>query len=259
MLNVKELEFSYGDNKVLKEISFDAKSNEIISILGKNGAGKTTLLKCLLKILRPQKGSIDIGGKSIVEMNGRELSKHVAYVPQSYLPTMTTVFDSVLLGRKPYIELSAGKSDIDKTSQMIIDMGLESISQKYVDRISGGEFQKVQIARALVQEPEILVLDEPTSNLDIANQHKTMCMIESNVRSRDVCAIMTMHDINLAVLYSDRFIFMNNGRIEAFGDKDIISKELIRKVYDMECEVLDHHGVPFIMPMESSKYHKMKC
>lgn len=259
MLNVRELEFSYGDNKVLKEISFDAKSNEIISILGKNGAGKTTLLKCLLKILRPQKGSIDIGGKSIVEMNGRELSKHVAYVPQSYLPTMTTVFDSVLLGRKPYIELSAGKSDIDKTSQMIIDMGLESISQKYVDRISGGEFQKVQIARALVQEPEILVLDEPTSNLDIANQHKTMCMIESNVRSRDVCAIMTMHDINLAVLYSDRFIFMNNGRIEAFGDKDIISKELIRKVYDMECEVLDHHGVPFIMPMESSKYHKMKC
>lgn len=259
MLNVRELEFSYGDNKVLKEISFDAKGNEIISILGKNGAGKTTLLKCLLKILRPQKGSIDIGGKSIVEMNGRELSKHVAYVPQSYLPTMTTVFDSVLLGRKPYIELSAGKSDIDKTSQMIIDMGLESISQKYVDRISGGEFQKVQIARALVQEPEILVLDEPTSNLDIANQHKTMCMIESNVRSRDVCAIMTMHDINLAVLYSDRFIFMNNGRIEAFGDKDIISKELIRKVYDMECEVLDHHGVPFIMPMESSKYHKMKC
>lgn len=259
MLSVKELEFSYGDNKVLEEISFDANSNEIISILGKNGAGKTTLLKCLLKILKPQKGSIDINGKNIHGMNGRELSKHVAYVPQSYLPTMTTVFDSVLLGRKPYIELSAGKNDIDKTSQMIIDMGLASLSQKYVDRISGGEFQKVQIARALVQEPEILVLDEPTSNLDIANQHKTMCMIESNVRSRNVCALMTMHDINLAVLYSDRFIFMNNGRIEAFGGKEIISEDLIRNVYDMECEILDHHGVPFIMPTESSKYHKLKC
>ena len=259
MLSVKELEFSYGNNRVLEEISFEASSNEIISILGKNGAGKTTLLKCLLKILRPQKGSIDIRGKDIFEMSGRELSKHVAYVPQSSPPTMTTVFDSVLLGRKPYIEFSAGKSDIEKTSQMIIDMDLSSISQKYVDRISGGEFQKVQIARALVQEPEILVLDEPTSNLDIANQHKTMCMIEENVRSRNVCAIMTMHDINLAVLYSDRFIFMNGGKIEAFGNKDIISKDLIRRVYDMDCEILDHHGVPFIMPMESSKYHKLKC
>ena len=254
MLNVDDLSFSYGSTKILDDISFEAGSNSIISILGPNGTGKTTLLKCICNIHRPENGRIVVDGTNISELKGRDLAKNIGYVPQSVPMSRMSVFDSILMGRKPYIEWSATKTDIDKVSSVIDALGMSHLSLRYLNEISGGEFQKTQIARAIVQEPNVLILDEPTNNLDISNQHTTMHMIEDVVRSKGMCTIMTMHDINLAVHYSDLFLFLSNGKIAAFGGMDVITEELIHEVYGIDADIIHHKGVPFVIPSTSSKY-----
>jgi iron complex transport system ATP-binding protein len=249
MLQAEGLDFSYGTRSVLEDISFRAEENNIISILGPNGVGKTTLLKCMCNIHRPQRGSISLDGKDILKLSTREMAKCIGYVPQSAPPSRMTVFDSVLIGRRPYIDLNATREDLQKTSEAIAALGLSDISLKYVNEISGGEYQKVHLARALVQEPQVLILDEPTNNLDISNAHLTMHMIFETVRQHGVSTIMTMHDINLAVHFSDRFLFMKNGRIKAYGDRGIITKELIEDVYGIKVDVMMHNGIPFVIPL----------
>ncbi|AIZ56678.1 cobalamin import ATP-binding protein BtuD [Candidatus Methanoplasma termitum] len=257
MIEVKDVSFSYGSKKILDKVSFRAGENQIISVLGPNGAGKTTLLKCICGILEPSDGSILVDDISISDLKGKELAKRVAFVPQSAPVTRLSVFDSVLLGRRPHIEWTATQSDIDKVSSVIDTLGMSHLSLRYMDRISGGEFQKALIARAIVQEPKILILDEPSNNLDISNQHTTMHMVEHVVRSRGMCTIMTMHDINLAVHYSDRFLFLKEGEVVAFGGVEIITEDLIKNVYGMHAEIVYHKGVPFVVPRESSKYEHL--
>ena len=258
-LSVKDLSFSYGGRKVLDKISFDVEDNSIVSILGPNGVGKTTLLRCLCNLHRPQEGSILVDGTDVLALSGRELAKHIGYVPQSTKPVRTTVFDTALIGRRPYMEWGVTKRDMEITESVLDALGLTGLSMRYADEISGGEYQKVQIARAMVQEPEILILDEPTNNLDIANQHVTMHAILNAVSSRGMCTIMTMHDINLAVHYSDRFLFIKDGRVWAYGGPEIITEELVHDVYGIDSDVITHKGMPFVIPhtypRELAHYH----
>ena len=258
-LSVKDLSFSYGGRKVLDKISFDVEDNSIVSILGPNGVGKTTLLRCLCNLHRPQEGSILVDGTDVLTLSGRELAKHIGYVPQSTKPVRTTVFDTALIGRRPYMEWGVTKRDMEITEGVLDALGLTGLSMRYANEISGGEYQKVQIARAMVQEPEILILDEPTNNLDIANQHVTMHAILNAVSSRGMCTIMTMHDINLAVHYSDRFLFIKDGRVWAYGGPEIITEELVRDVYGIDSDVIIHKGMPFVIPhtfpRELAHYH----
>ncbi len=257
MLSVRDIQFSYGEKHVLDGISFDAEPNTIISILGPNGTGKTTLLKCLCNLHKPQSGTICIDGKDILSMPGREVAKHVGFVPQSTVPTRNTVFDTALIGRKPHMDWGMSKRDYEITWETLRALKLDHMALDKANEISGGEFQKVQIARAIIQEPEVLILDEPSNNLDISNQHRTMHTIMDYVRSRGMCTIMTMHDINLAVHYSDRFLFMKDGKVFAYGGAEIITEDLIREVYGIEADVINHRGVPLIVPKFSSKYvHK---
>ena len=258
-LSVKDLSFSYGGRKVLDRISFDVEDNSIVSILGPNGVGKTTLLRCLCNLHRPQEGSILVDGTDVLTLSGRELAKHIGYVPQSTKPVRTTVFDTALIGRRPYMEWGVTKRDMEITEGVLDALGLAGLSMRYANEISGGEYQKVQIARAMVQEPEILILDEPTNNLDIANQHVTMHAILNAVSSRGMCTIMTMHDINLAVHYSDRFLFIKDGRVWAYGGPEIITEELVHDVYGIDSDVITHKGMPFVIPhtfpRELAHYH----
>ncbi len=254
MISVNDIRFSYGKNEVLKGISFGSEKNTVISILGPNGTGKTTFLKCMCGVHRPSSGEILVDGTDISKLTPRELAKRIAFVPQSVPPSRMSVFDTVLIGRKPYIEWGATKKDIQMVSDIIDALGMSELSLKYMDEISGGEFQKAQIARAIVQEPSVLILDEPTNNLDISNQHRTMHMIMDIVRSRGMCTIMTMHDINLAVHYSDKLMFLKDGRIVAYGGTEIITEELIREVYGIESEIVHHRGVPLVVPKYSAKY-----
>lgn len=254
MIDVRDIWFSYGKNEVLKGISFQSVENTVISILGPNGTGKTTFLKCVCGVHRPSSGEILVDGTDISKLGGRELAKKIAFVPQSAPTSRMSVFDSILIGRKPYIEWGATKKDIDKVTEIIDALGMSDIALKYTDEISGGEFQKAQIARAIVQEPSVLILDEPTNNLDISNQHRTMHMIMDIVRERGMCTIMTMHDINLAVHYSDKLMFIKDGRIIAYGGTEIVTEELIREVYGIESDIIYHKGVPLVVPKYSTKY-----
>lgn len=259
ILKVDGLSFSYGGRRILDDISFEVGGNSIVSILGPNGVGKTTLLRCLCNLHRPQSGSVSIDGTDILALSGKDLAKHVGYVPQRSPPVRSTVFDTVLIGRRPHMGLGMSNRDVDITWGVLRSLGLEHLAMRYADEISGGEYQKVQIARAMAQEPDILVLDEPTNNLDISNQHTTMHSILHAVVSRGMCTIMTMHDINLAVHYSDMFIFIKDGRVRAYGDAEIITEELIRDVYGIDSDVIVHKGRPFVIPhtfpAELAHYH----
>ncbi len=256
MIQVNDLRFAYGrEDEVLKGISFESEDNKVISILGPNGTGKSTFLKCICGLQKPTSGEVTVDGTDVSKIPARELAKKIGFVPQSVPVSRMTVFDTVLMGRRPYIDIVAKQEDLDKVSSVIDSLNMAHLSLKYLDEISGGEFQKAQIARAIVQEPSVLILDEPTNNLDISNQHRTMHMIMDAVRSRGMCTIMTMHDINLAVHYSDLFLFFKDGKVAAYGGTEIITEELIKSVYDIDVEIIDHRGIPMILPRNSAKYH----
>ena len=248
LLEVNGIEFSYGSEPTLEDISFSIDKGEILTLLGSNGVGKTTLLKCLNKVLEPKGGTVMIDGADVHKISVREAAKQMGYVPQRGEVSRMTVFDAVLLGRRPYIDWDATEKDIRLVGRMIDLMGLSDMSLRYVDEISGGEYQLVQIARALAQQPEVILMDEPTSSLDISNQHMIMKTIRKIVQRNDMAAVMTMHDLNLAVRYSDKFVMMHEGRISAAGGHEIITPENIRSAYHVDAFVESVNGIPVIIP-----------
>ncbi len=248
MLDVGGVEFRYRSVPVLDDVSFSVGKAEMLSILGPNGVGKTTLLKCINGILKARKGTIMVDEESLTGMSRLEVAKRVGYVAQRSDTSMATVFESVLLGRKPYIRWDITKDDVRMAGEMIDRLGLAPISMKYIGEISGGELQKVQIARALVQEPKVLLLDEPTSNLDLSNQCRIMSLISEMVGNNGISAILTMHDLNLAIRYSDRFILLKGGSIFAAGGVDVITPETIEEVYGIPVYVETFRGQPMVIP-----------
>jgi iron complex transport system ATP-binding protein len=248
-LKVRDVEFAYKSNPVLENIQMTVNANEVLAILGPNGVGKTTLLKCLNGLLKTRNGTILVDGEELKKMNRVEVAKRISYVPQRADVSQVTVFDSVLLGRKPHITWDVSKKDLDLTKDMIDRLGLSELSLKYITEISGGELQKVQIARALVQEPKVLLLDEPTSSLDLCNQHQIMSTLVDVVKNNDISAIMTLHDINLALRYADKFIMLKDGTIFAAGDHTVITPQNIEAVYNLPVNVADFMGRPIIVPL----------
>jgi iron complex transport system ATP-binding protein len=249
-LKVRDVEFSYKSSKtVLEDIQMSVGANEVLTILGPNGVGKTTLLKCINGLLKVRNGTILVDGEELRRMGRVEVAKRIGYVPQRADVSQITVFDSVLLGRKPHITWDVPKKDIKIAKEVISRLGLSELSLKYITEISGGELQKVQIARALVQEPKVLLLDEPTSSLDLCNQHQIMSTLVDVVKRNDLTAIMTLHDINLALRYSDKFIMLKEGKIFAAGGHEVINPENIESVYDLPVNVANYMGRPIIIPL----------
>ncbi|MDG6221601.1 MAG: ABC transporter ATP-binding protein [Candidatus Thermoplasmatota archaeon] len=230
-------------------ITFSIEEGDVLSILGPNGVGKTTLLKCLNRVLKYKGGAVMVEGQDIAKLDKRQVAKRMGYVPQRADVSRMTVFDSVLLGRRPHIEWEASKKDMKLTGRVIEMLGLESLCLRNVDEISGGEYQLVQIARALVQQPRIILLDEPTNNLDLKNQHAILGLIGKLVQANKMAAIMTTHDLNLAIRYSNKFILMRGGKILAAGDRQVITPETIKAAYDVNVVVEDVRGVPVVMPV----------
>ncbi|NLH00775.1 MAG: ABC transporter ATP-binding protein, partial [Clostridiales bacterium] len=178
MIQVKGLNFSYNKaRRVLEEIDFDAEDGQCIAILGNNGAGKSTMIKCLNRILQPQDGAVFVNGRDVQKEKRQAIAKDMAYVSQQNESSQVTVYDAVLLGRKPYIKLNPTEEDHRITKRIIERLGLEPFTLRYLDELSGGELQKVMLARALAQQPKVLMLDEPTSNLDLKNQYEVMSII----------------------------------------------------------------------------------
>jgi len=242
------VKFSYRSDSTLNDISFNVNKNEVLAILGPNGVGKTTLLKCMNRILEPSEGVISIEDTDLNKIDKKDLAKKMGYVPQRGDISRMTVFDAVLLGRRPYIEWDATERDLRITDKILGLVGLNELSLKYIDEISGGEYQLVQIARALVQQPKIILMDEPTSNLDITNQHMMMRMIRKIIQKNEMTAIITIHDLNLAARYSDKFIMMHNGRVHAAGGHEVLTPSNIKSVYHIDAYVETINGIPVVIP-----------
>ncbi len=250
MLKIQDVEFSYKNGtSVLKGIDMSVGIHDILAILGPNGVGKSTLLKCINRLLKTKKGTILVDGDDIDKLKRVEVAKRMGYVPQRADVSKITVFDSVLLGRKPHITWDVSKKDVQITQEAITRFGMDTLSLKYIDEISGGELQKVQIARALVQEPKVLLLDEPTSSLDLCNQHRILATLMDVVKHNDLTAIMTMHDLNLAVRYADKFLMLKDGKIFAAGNSSVITPENIEAVYGLPVDVETYRGRLVIVPL----------
>lgn len=243
------IDFSYKSKPILDDVSFCVNADEVVSVLGPNGVGKTTLIKCIDKVLKPNAGSVLIEGSDLHRMSKRDIAKNVGYVAQRSETSRTTVFDSVLLGRKPHFEWNATEKDIRLVGRVLHLLGLDGLALKYVDEISGGEYQLVQIARVLVQQPKVILLDEPTSSLDLSNQHMIMHLIRNIVKKNHMAAVMIIHDLNLAIRHSDKFILMKKGMIYSVGGHEIITPHNIKAVYNIDAFVESVRGIPVVIPI----------
>jgi len=254
-LKVKELEFSYASTSVLENVCMELAPSEILGIVGPNGAGKSTLLRCIDRILKPQRGSTLLDGQEIKEMSRMEIARRIGYVPQTSQRVFpATVFDTVLMGRRPHLGWQSNEQDVEKVLDVLKLLEIVEFALRDFNEISGGQQQKVLIARALAQEADVLLLDEPTSNLDIRHQLEAMDIIKKLVKEKEISAIMAIHDLNLASRYSDRIIMMNSGKIFSAGDSEsALTPENIEHVYGVEVKVSNHDGRPYIVPIRPVK------
>jgi len=253
-LKVENVEFSYTSVPVLTDVCLELAQSEMLGIVGPNGAGKSTLIRCIDRILKPQRGSILLDGEELQHIGTRETAKKLGYIPQSASQVFpATVFDTVLMGRRPHIGWRSSEKDNEKVLDVLQMLNIEDLAMRDINETSGGQQQRVFIARALAQEPDILLLDEPTSNLDIQHQLEVMEIIKDLVVKKGISAIMAVHDLNLASRYTDRVIIMKGGRIfDAGTPPDVLTPENIRLVYGVEAEVINRNGgMPYIIPLRS--------
>lgn len=240
ILEIKNLAFSYDSHTVLKDLNFKLESPDVLSILGPNGIGKTTLIKCLLGIKKKTSGEILIDGKEIDEFNKKDFYSFVAYLKQGGKETsIYTVLDTVLLGLASQINplLKPKDSDIEKVNNILKELGIYHLRDKYVSKLSGGEAQMVFMARALVREPEILILDEPESNLDYRNQLLMLDTID-RLKDRGKLIIFNTHYPEHALRYSNKVLLLNNSYKYKFGNTaDIITKDNIEETYRIKAAV----------------------
>ena len=244
------MSFSYNKREILRDVDISVDEGEIVSLIGPNGVGKTTLMKCLCGILKPSHGKVMVNNTDLSNISLRDRSKLIAYVPQRVTRIHSTVMDYILVGRRPYIDVNVRKEDMDVVWEVVHAMDLDRFAVKYLDTLSGGEFQKVQIARALVQEAGTLLLDEPTSNLDISNAYETMHIIRDIARERNVGVIMIAHDLNMAIHLSDRLVLMKNGTVFTEIANDGMTEDIIREVYNIDTKVVDGASKPYVVPRD---------
>ncbi|MCK9175704.1 MAG: ABC transporter ATP-binding protein [Desulforhopalus sp.] len=250
IVDIHHLNFAYRDSEILKEIDFTVKPGELLAILGPNGVGKTTLLKCLNGMHRPSSGAVMVEGVDVLKMRPMEIATKIGYVSQKNEKARLTLFDAVLMGRKPHIRWRPSDRDLKIVEATIRHLHLQEMSLRFIDQLSGGELQKVCIARALVQEPKLLLLDEPTSALDLKNQVEIMLLLRHVVDYHHVGAIMTMHDLNKAMRYADSILMLKDGKVFSHLHPSQVTEQMIESVYGLPVEIHNINGHPMIVPKD---------
>ena len=239
MLKIENLQFRYNrSTPVLKGASLELQPGQIGILLGKNGSGKTTLFKNILGIEKPSGGTITFQEENLLKMPRRQRAKRIAYVPQHIHFGDLTVFDSVLMGRVSYFDIKASQEDYITVEKILSDMGLADFAHRSAEALSGGEKQKLAIARAMAQEPQLLVFDEPTGNLDIANEQLILAEAKKLAREKNIAILSSLHDFNQALAFGDRFFFMKDGIVKYAGGKEIISEEVIHDIFDISVKIV---------------------
>lgn len=243
MIDVKNISYHYhGGQEVLKNINFTLERGQFLAILGNNGVGKSTLLKCLNRILKAESGEFLLDGENILKMSNHEIAQRIAFVSQNVANTQMTVHDVVMLGRRPYMKWGFTEEDHKIVHDAMHRLNLEPLRGRFLNQLSGGERQKVMLARALAQQPKLLLLDEPTSSLDIHNQYQVLKIVRDICHNDGLTAIVVIHDLNLALRFCDRFLLLRQGEVYAQGDYSVLSPETLKNVYQVDGKILDVEG-----------------
>ena len=253
-LNVIDLKSGYKNNLVLNEISFSVKKGEFIGIIGPNGAGKTTLLKTLSHIIRPLGGKVFLKGKDIHLLSSLLLARECAMVGQDLLSLFSfTVEEIVLMGRNPYLGLfkQERKEDVEIVNMALKRTNMSMLKDRPIDELSAGERQRALIAKALVQQPQLLLLDEPTAHLDIGYQTDILDLIRLLNRDSELTVICVLHDLNLASQYCDKLLLLDKGKIAGFGPPaEILQYDILERTFNARClvdkDILG--GKPIVIP-----------
>lgn len=251
-VNVRNLSFDYAYKKLLDTLSFEVKKGEFFGILGPNGSGKSTLMKNMLGLLPAKSGSIEFLGKDIKNYDLKALSKIIGFVPQKSALTMPLLVEDVLLmGRYSNLAHSFSKyskQDYEAVEEVAVLVRIESFLKRNVLSLSGGEFQRVLLARALLKKPEILLLDEPTSALDTNYALEILALCERLKKLRQMTIIAILHDLNLAALFCEKILFLKDGKIRYLGTCEaLFQKEILKEIYDLDCEVILHKQKPYVI------------
>ena len=251
MMQIKNLSFHYkGGPEILKDVSFTMEPGQFLAILGNNGVGKSTLLKCFNHILKPKSGQVILEGENLLTKSTREVAKRVAFVSQSMPNTQMTVHDVVMLGRRPYMKWGFTEQDHEIVHDAMHRLDVETMRGRFLNQLSGGEKQKVMLARALAQQPKVLLLDEPTSALDIQNQYQVLKMVRDFCHDDHMIAAVVIHDLNLALRFCDRFLLLKDGEVYRHGDRSILDSTALREVYGVDAQVVEVHGRHMVLVEE---------
>ena len=234
-INVKNLSHSFGEALVLKNISFQVPQRDFFIIIGPNGSGKTTLMKVISGILKPQNGELKILNRPIDQYHRKALAKTIAFVPQmTFADFPFTVTEIVLMGRSPYLGILGleQENDLEVANQAIAFTDLGNLAHRKLDQLSGGEQQRVFIARAICQEPDIILLDEPTASLDLAYQVRIMDLMEKLKTEKGITVVMVSHDVNLAAMYADHLMLLHKGQVVCQGLPDeVLTYKTLEETY----------------------------
>lgn len=251
MLEVSGVNFYYGAKRALENVTFTVKESEFFGVIGPNGSGKTTLLRCISGIFKPQSGVVRFNGSNLQNLGKREIAKNIAMVPQSSTINFAfTALEIVMMGRNPHVSRfrMEGQRDYKVAEKAMMLTNTEQLASRLVNTLSGGEQQRVIIARALAQEPKLMLLDEPTVHLDISHQLGIMELIRELNKNNGITIIAVFHDLNLAAQYCDRLMLMDDGKIASIGNThQVLTSENIRKTYHVNVLVKEH-------PLTSSLY-----
>ena len=251
MMAIKHLSYHYkGYPQVLNDVSFDIEPGKFLAILGNNGVGKSTLLKCFNHILKPDAGEVLLDGQNLLKMSGREVAKQVAFVSQSVPSTQMTVHDVVMLGRRPYMKWGFTPEDHAIVHEAMDRLGLNAMRGRFLGQLSGGEKQKVMLARALAQQPKALLLDEPTSALDIQNQYQVLKIVRDICHKDNMVAVVVIHDLNLALRFCDHFLLLKDGKVYRHGDRSILDSTALKEVYGVDAKVVEIEGRHMVLVEE---------
>ncbi len=232
---------------ILDQVSLQLDKGEMLAVIGPNGAGKSTLVKSITGLVPSRCQALTFNGASLTNMSRTLRARHIAYMPQATHPVPCSVFDAVLLGRKPHMNWLPSKDDQEKARSVLAELNLDGMRHTCVTRLSGGELQKVLIARALVQEAPVLILDEPVNHLDIRNQVEILDCIMSVTQKRRMCTLIVLHHLNYAMRYAKKVLLLDKGRTIFSGPSSALSASSLSKVYGIAITLRHIDGVPYAL------------